>query len=144
MKKIVFSFISASFLLAEPSAFEAGNLDSPNPYGLTKDEKYILENKRNIQKLQKIINKQQLIINENKKTINDLKLKFVKLKLKNIPILGKALSYLFFGKDGYLHINIFVNGDLNNPKVSKDLGGGVIETPITLFKRILTLPFNLF
>ena len=78
---------------------------------------------------------------------NKIKLKIhtiVKLKLKNIPILGKGLSYLFFGKDGYLHINIFVNGDLNNPKVSKDLGGGVIETPLTIFKRILTLPFNLF
>ena len=68
----------------------------------------------------------------------------VKLKLKNIPIIGKALSYLFFGKDGYLHINIFVNGKLNNPQVSKDLGGGIIKSPLNLFKRILTLPFNLF
>ena len=78
---------------------------------------------------------------------NLIKLKIhtiVKLKLKNIPIIGKAISYLFFGKDGYLHINIFVNGDLNNPKVSKDLGGGIIESPLKLFKRILTLPFNIF
>ena len=78
---------------------------------------------------------------------NLIKLKIntaIKLKLKNIPIIGKGLSYIFFGKDGYLHINIFVNGNLNNPKVSKDLGGGIIKTPFTLFKRILTLPFHLF
>ena len=68
----------------------------------------------------------------------------VKIKLKKIPILGKALSYILFGKDGYLHINIFIHGNLNNPEVSKDLGGGVIETPLKLFKRVLTLPFNIF
>ncbi len=82
MKKVLFSLMSATFLLAEPSAFEAGNLDSPNPYGLTKDEKYILENKKNIQKLQKIILKQQILINQNNKTINDLQLKIVNFKLK--------------------------------------------------------------
>jgi len=78
---------------------------------------------------------------------NLIKLKIntiLKIKLKKIPIIGKALSYLFFGKDGYLHLKIFVNGNLNNPKVSKDLGGGIIESPLNLFKRILTLPFHIF
>ena len=68
----------------------------------------------------------------------------IKIKIKKIPIIGKALSYILFGKDGYLHVNIFVRGNLNNPKISKDMGGGIIETPLKLFKRILTLPFNLF
>lgn len=31
---------------AEPSAFGAGNLDNPNPYGLTESEKHILKNKQ--------------------------------------------------------------------------------------------------
>lgn len=31
---------------AEPSAFGAGNLDNPNPYGLTSSEKTVLENKK--------------------------------------------------------------------------------------------------
>ena len=78
---------------------------------------------------------------------NLIKLKIhtvVKLKIKNIPIVGRALSYLFFGKDGYLHINIFVHGKLDNPQVSKDLGGGIIESPLKIFKRILTLPFHIF
>ena len=83
-------------------------------------------------------------INLNK---NYIKMKIhtiVKIKLKKIPILGKALSYILFGKDGYLHVNIFIKGNLDNPEVLKDLGGGVIESPFKLFKRILTLPFNIF
>lgn len=35
---------------AEPSAFGAGNLDNPTPYGLTSSEKVILENKKNLHK----------------------------------------------------------------------------------------------
>ena len=68
----------------------------------------------------------------------------LKIKLKKIPIIGKALSYVLFGKDGYLHVNIFVEGDLDNPEIKKDLGGGIIESPLKLFKRIITLPFNIF
>ncbi|QOY52804.1 tetratricopeptide repeat protein [Candidatus Sulfurimonas baltica] len=36
---------------AEPSAFGAGNLNSPEPYGLTSSEKTLLENKKNLQKV---------------------------------------------------------------------------------------------
>jgi TolA-binding protein len=49
------SFVTLSFLFslvasaAEPSAFGAGDLNSPNPYGLTHEEKLILENKKEIQ-----------------------------------------------------------------------------------------------
>lgn len=38
-------FLSA----AEPSAFGAGNLDNPEPYGLTSNEKVILQNKNKLQ-----------------------------------------------------------------------------------------------
>ena len=37
---------------AEPSAFGAGNLNNPEPYGLTTSEKVILENKKNLRKVQ--------------------------------------------------------------------------------------------
>ena len=83
-------------------------------------------------------------INLNKNVINlklDTKVKF---KIKNIPILGKGLSYLFFGKDGYLHIKILIKGNLDNPNIKKDLGTNIIKTPLNLLKRILTLPFNIF
>jgi deoxycytidine triphosphate deaminase len=83
-------------------------------------------------------------IDLNKNTIN-LKLKAVlKMKLKKIPIIGKGLSYILFGKDGNIDVKIIVKGNLNNPKVSQDIGKSIILTPFELFKRVITLPFNLF
>ena len=81
MKKLLLLAV-ANFLLAAPSAFLAGDLDSPNPYGLTKDEKYIWKNKQNIKKLQNIVNKQQKIIAQQTKDLQNLKLQFVNYKLK--------------------------------------------------------------
>jgi TolA-binding protein len=49
------SFLTFSLLLAltasasEPSVFGAGDLNKPNPYGLTHEEKLILENKKEIE-----------------------------------------------------------------------------------------------
>ena len=40
-----------SLFSAEPSAFSAGNLNNPNPYGLTPSEKALLENKKNLRKV---------------------------------------------------------------------------------------------
>ena len=46
MRLAFFTLLSAAALsAAEPSAFGAGNLDNPNPYGLTDSEKHILKNK---------------------------------------------------------------------------------------------------
>lgn len=43
------SLLSSLLLASEPSVFGAGNLNNPNPYGLTAEEKLILENKQEIQ-----------------------------------------------------------------------------------------------
>ena len=45
---VVAALFPASLLSAEPSAFGAGDLDSANPYGLTKSEKVLLENKQKL------------------------------------------------------------------------------------------------
>lgn len=45
----LFSILFSSLLASEPSVFGAGNLDIPNPYGLTHEEKLIQENKKEIQ-----------------------------------------------------------------------------------------------
>ncbi|WP_457564364.1 YhdP family protein [Caminibacter sp.] len=83
-------------------------------------------------------------INLNNNTIN-LKINAVlKMKLKKIPIIGKGLSYILFGKDGNINVKIVVKGNINNPKVSQDIGKSIILTPFELFKRVLTLPFHLF
>jgi TolA-binding protein len=42
-------FLGCTLSASEPSAFGAGDLNNPNPYGLTHEEKLILENKKEIQ-----------------------------------------------------------------------------------------------
>jgi len=81
MKKIILFFFII-FANAEPSAFQAGDLDSDSPYGLTKDEQYIWHNKQNIKKLQNLVNKQQTIISNQQKELESLKLQFVNYKMK--------------------------------------------------------------
>ncbi len=44
----LFSFYASA---SEPSVFGAGDLNNPNPYGLTNEEKLILENKKEIQQV---------------------------------------------------------------------------------------------
>ncbi len=53
MKKALYiTSLAAVFLFgAEPSAFKAGDLDAPNPYGLTSSEKKIVEQNKNIQSI---------------------------------------------------------------------------------------------
>lgn len=43
------SLLSSALFASEPSAFGAGNLNQPQPYGLTAEEKLILENRQEIQ-----------------------------------------------------------------------------------------------
>jgi len=85
--------VSLSLFAKEPSAFEAGNLDSPSPYGLTTTEKYILQNKKDIDQLKKqnILTASKLqeleekveglksIIEGTDKNLNNLKLKLNEL-----------------------------------------------------------------
>ncbi len=48
MKKLLFLGIGLALFASEPSAFEAGDLNAPNPYGLTKNEKAIWQNRQEI------------------------------------------------------------------------------------------------
>ncbi len=51
MKKLLFLGVALALFASEPSAFEAGDLDAPSPYGLTKEEKAIWQNKQAIKDL---------------------------------------------------------------------------------------------
>jgi len=46
---VVISLLSSLLCASEPSVFGAGDLNNPNPYGLTHEEKLIQENKKEIQ-----------------------------------------------------------------------------------------------
>ncbi|WP_201353621.1 tetratricopeptide repeat protein [Hydrogenimonas urashimensis] len=76
MKHLFTAIVLAAAVFAaapeEPSAFGAGNLDSPNPYGLSEEEKHILKNKQAIEALQKSLLKQQAIVRENRERIDGL------------------------------------------------------------------------
>ena len=48
---IFVAITSLNLVAAEPSAFGAGNLNSPSPYGLTSSEKTVLQNKTTIKKI---------------------------------------------------------------------------------------------
>ncbi len=52
-KKVVLlsCILPMTLLSAEPSAFGAGDLNSPNPYGLTSNEKVILDTKKKLRKV---------------------------------------------------------------------------------------------
>ncbi|MDR1460315.1 MAG: hypothetical protein LBI78_01540 [Campylobacteraceae bacterium] len=47
------SALIISYLLSEPSAFDAGRLDTDTPYGLTENEKYILNTNNKLQDVNK-------------------------------------------------------------------------------------------
>jgi TolA-binding protein len=64
MKKLL--FFVPFLLFADVDPFNAGNLNAPNPYGLTPDEKAILKNKNEI-------NKNKINIDKLKKEIKKLK-----------------------------------------------------------------------
>jgi TolA-binding protein len=76
MKKLILAFLIVFIsinLQAEPSVFGAGNLSIDNPYGLTKTEKVILENKESIKDLEKANSSLRRLINKNSGSINTIK-----------------------------------------------------------------------
>ena len=85
MKKYILLLFVAVFLGAEPSAFEAGDINNPNPYGLTPDEEHIYQNKIAIQKLQKIVTKEQ------QKQIKQLNMQVVQYKM-NADAVSQKIS----------------------------------------------------
>ena len=61
MRKFLIFFIGLMAILnaKEPSVYGAGDIDSSSPYGLTKTEKSVLENRTNIQNLKNVVSEQQ-------------------------------------------------------------------------------------
>ncbi len=73
-QKFIFSFLFLSCILSasEPSAYGAGNLESPNPYGLTPEEKVLLETKKNLEKVKVKTNTQENKVNSLRERIDGL------------------------------------------------------------------------
>jgi TolA-binding protein len=83
MKRVILigSIAVASMLQAtEPSVYGAGNIDSSSPYGLTKTEKGVLENRRTVQNLKNRVSEQQNRIDGLTTIIEGLNKKILSLK----------------------------------------------------------------
>ncbi len=73
MKRYIYLAIFAgATLFAEPSAFDAGVIDSDNPYGLTESERAIIENKKRSLSNQKLIRRQAIIIDQLQERVEGL------------------------------------------------------------------------
>ncbi len=95
MKKIVLitSICLSSFLYAnEPSVYGAGDIDSPNPYGLSKTEKGVLDNRREIQNLKNIVTEYQNRIDGLITIINGLNKQVLELKEQQSTNINNNIS----------------------------------------------------
>jgi TolA-binding protein len=66
------AFVPLSTLYAEPSAFGAGDLTNPEPYGLTSSEKVILENNKKLHNVEVKTNKQDNKVDSIRERIDGL------------------------------------------------------------------------
>jgi len=69
---VLLLFFVVNRLIAEPSAFDAGVMDSDNPYGLTESERVIIENKKRSLQNQKLIRKQSITVDELQERVEGL------------------------------------------------------------------------
>lgn len=67
------SFLLPLSLYAEKSAFGAGDLNSPSPYGLTKAEKHILDNKETIQDIEGTVRKNRTRISNIEESLSGMR-----------------------------------------------------------------------
>ncbi len=80
-----------------------------------------------------------------KKQTIDMSLRIFLLKdmgkiLSAVPVAG----YILLGDDGSLTTTISIEGKLDNPDISVDLGTDIIMAPLNILKRTITLPLKLF
>jgi TolA-binding protein len=72
-KHITILLLGIAAFAAEPSAFGAGDLDAPNPYGLTSSEKVILKNKKEVKTLSTNISFVKTELNDMQEKIDGIK-----------------------------------------------------------------------
>ncbi len=104
---IFVTFLPFNLLGAEPSAFGAGNLNNPKPYGLTTSEEVVLQNKKNLQKVVVTTNNQANKVDSLRERIDGLqtiieglgrksqenKIKLQELEKKNSNELNNSNEY---------------------------------------------------
>ena len=69
---LLLTLLPAVMSANEPSAYGAGNLDSPNPYGLTPEERVLLETKKQLKHVEKKTKSQDSKVNSLRERIDGL------------------------------------------------------------------------
>jgi len=145
MKKIILiGCVCLSSLLYsdEPSAYGAGDIDSPNPYGLTKTERDVLANRRAIQDLKNRVAEQQNRIDGLITIIDGLNKKVISLKeeLKNNSELIRKI-----GDDNKTYSMLLELGQMvdqiNNNYVSREELKEALEGSRTVQRRDDTISY---
>ena len=114
-KQFILLLLGVSIYASEPSAFDAGNLDAPNPYGLTNSEKVILKNKKEVKTLSTNISFVKNELNDMQEKIDGIK-SVVDAQNNRIFKIEQSLSKLKSNeKNSSIQIQILEN-DLNKTR----------------------------
>lgn len=124
MKNTLYIPIIVSSLLYsyEPSVYGAGDIDSSNPYGLTKTEKRVLDNTKKIQRLYNMVKEQKLKIEGLTTVIEGQNKEIVSLK-EELKIFSKMVEPL--KKDSNKSYSLLLKlgemiDNINNSYISRD------------------------
>lgn len=99
IKKIIFLGALAPIVYAETSAFNAGNINLKEPYGLTENEKVLLENKKKVETLSKDYTGVDFKTNKALERIEGIQSVIDDLNNKTYNFEGKLLEVEKFSKE---------------------------------------------
>lgn len=99
IKKIIFLGALAPIIYAETSAFNAGNINLKEPYGLTENEKVLLENKKKVETLSKDYTGVDFKTNKALERIEGIQSVIDDLNNKTYNFEGKLLEVEKFSKE---------------------------------------------
>lgn len=99
IKKIIFLGALAPIIYAETSAFNAGNINLKEPYGLTENEKVLLENKKKVETLSKDYTGVDFKTNKALERIEGIQSVIDDLSNKTYNFEGKLLEVEKFSKE---------------------------------------------
>lgn len=152
MKKYILTLsLLSSYLLAEPSVFGAGDLDSSNPYGLSESEKHILKNKNaitdltkratslslNVKSIEEKVEGLKSVVEGQNKFIGDFKSELTDLK-KSIDIVSATNEDKLKNLEDKIN-SILVNFESSYNKQSVDINSSFNTLTIAIDKITKTL-----
>ncbi|WP_069636283.1 tetratricopeptide repeat protein [Campylobacter pinnipediorum] len=122
----VISSIAAVSFAGEVSVFNAGNLDTANPYGLTESEKEVLKNKHNVATLESNLNTNQEQIQGLQSIVESLSARIYKLEQRLNDIDSRMLGDLNSSNTSFASLKEYVEEtrkiqEKNYTKITKTL-----------------------